>query len=101
MVTQRRGFRAKPGSAATLFDRLREVLPSLDVRPGQAARAYAGLLRGHTDRVVLELDVDDAGHLLAEGLRLAAGREAERYEAYRAGEPGIADRRRDGRTLAR
>lgn len=82
MITQRRVFQAKPGRAAELVVKLRELLPTLESRRGRAGRVYTGLLRGHADRVVLEVEVESAGLLLAEGLAWAAGQDTEYREAY-------------------
>ena len=80
MITQRRIFQAKPERAAALVEKLMELLPGLRGGDRQLARVYTGMIGGQFDQVVLERDVESAGHLVAEGVLLAAAQpDTDRY----------------------
>lgn len=80
MITQRRIFQAKPERAAALVEKLMELLPSFQVGDRVRARVYTGMIRGQVDQVVLERDVESAGHLVAERvLRAPSQADADSY----------------------
>ena len=63
MITQRRVFQAKPGSAAAVVAKMKDFQPILEKAGGTGGRIYTDLYSGHTDRVVWEFDVEGLGKL--------------------------------------
>ncbi|MEE9199783.1 MAG: hypothetical protein V3U26_08345 [Dehalococcoidia bacterium] len=64
MITNRRIYQGKPGTAVTIVAMLKEyqeLASKLVERPPY--RIYTDCLSGHTDRVVLELDIESLGAL--------------------------------------
>ena len=63
MITQRRVFQAKPGSAGAVVATMKAFQPILEKASGVGSRIYTDLYSGHTDQVVWEFDVESLGKL--------------------------------------
>ena len=59
MITQRRVFRAKPGSSSAVVNKLKEFQQIVELVGGPPRRIYTDHLSGATDRVVWEFDVEN------------------------------------------
>ena len=58
MITQRRVFQAKVGSADAVVAKIKEFEASIGKRGFPKGRVYTDFHSGHTDRVAWEIDVD-------------------------------------------
>ena len=63
MITQRRIFQVKPGAAAEVVGKMKDFKPFFDTQDGPACWIYTDLLRGNTDQIVWEFDIDSLGAL--------------------------------------
>ena len=80
MITQRRVFQAKPGSAAAVIEKMKGFQPIFEKQEGPQCRIYTDLLSGHTDRVVWEFDIESLSKL--DNLFWAASQNTDYVRAY-------------------
>ena len=80
MITQRRVFQAKPGSAAAVVAKMRAFQTIFEQHGGPSCRIYTDQLSGNTDRVVWEFDIDSLAGL--EKLFWAASQDTDYVKAY-------------------
>ena len=80
MIIQRRVFRAKPGQAGGVVEKMKEIQPVFERAGGPPARIYTDFFSGDTDTVVWEFDAENLGAL--EQIFWAASENAEYQAAY-------------------
>ncbi len=83
MITQRRVFQAKPGSAAAVVAKMKEFQPILGKLVGPAYRIYTDLYSGQTDRVVWEFDTESLAKLESINWEISQDNEVKKaYESW-------------------
>jgi hypothetical protein len=80
MITQRRVFRAKPGTSGGVVEKMKEFQAIFERAGGPPCSIYTDLLSGDTDRVVWEFDADSLASL--EEIFWAASQNADYQVAY-------------------
>ncbi len=87
MITQRRVFQAKLGTATAVVTKMKEFQLIFEKYGGPACRIYTDLFSGHTDQVVWEFDIESLAKL--ESLFWEASQKDEYRKAYESWYEGL------------